>query len=91
MIKKMLLMAVFVLPSSSFAMAQSPHQPLMTDIRKLVHGIDAACSCMVIRLSGNDLSLWPDVSKWIITYALDTTDAQKALGQAFLEAYKPNK
>lgn len=70
------------------AMAQS-RQPLATDVRKLVHGVNAACSCAVIKLSGNDLSPWPDVSKWIITYDPATTDAQKALGQAFLEAYNP--
>jgi hypothetical protein len=91
MIKKMLLTAALLLLPSSFAMAQSAPYPLMTDIRKLVHGIDAACSCTVVRLSGNDLSPWPDVSKWIITYAPGTTDAQKALGQAFLQSYSPSK
>lgn len=69
------------------ALAQQPVQPIKrgTAIR-LHHGIQDACLCEVISVS---VVRWNDKTTWKIQWANGTTDAQKQLGQTYLENFDP--
>lgn len=56
---------------------------------KLYPGLEAACACTIVTIRIPRWQAWPDISGWKVTWSVDTSPAQRAAGQAFLQSFNP--